>query len=359
VRPACGQRVKRSKAVKKSKGPACVSDERKSTSGPSAEQLEALESQVAEVVLSIVGEDVERDVPLMEAGLDSLGAVELRNSLESFDFGAGYLPASILSDYPSVATLLGFLATMWVPDTTDALTDDSETDTDLVTFVDGEEDYTFSALARVPNCVFISPKQEPPSLQSQIVDTMTTILAYDPASEEELIVDGEMNPDEALVLFDQLAHIAGIKLAMLPMSLSSNYPTAAALSDFLASAASLVEFDGEETDWDCAVFKGKKDAFPQPKNGNERLAKESSWTRGLLHGLVCDAVRDISGVSGLDGSENLSGRILNDDDATRLRFELAHLVGVVMLPPVFTSEYPSIDAVVDYLLSLIQGESSS
>jgi hypothetical protein len=294
---------------------------------------------------------VEPDDVIMDFGLDSLDANDLTSRLSAAVGleGAGFLPAAVLFDYPSVATLLGFLETIWVPDL----------DKDLVTFVDGEEDYTFSALARVPNCVFISPKQEPPSLQSQIVDTMTTILAYDPASEEELIVDGEMNPDEALVLFDQLAHIAGIKLAMLPMSLSSNYPTAAALSDFLASAASLVEFDGEETDWDCAVFKGKKDAFPQPKNGNERLAKESSWTRGLLHGLVCDAVRDISGVSGLDGSENLSGRILNDDDATRLRFELAHLVGVVMLPPVFTSEYPSIDAVVDYLLSLIQGDSSS
>ena len=44
----------------------------------------------------------------MEAGLDSLGAVELRNSLAtrySLD-----LPASLIFDYPTVAALSSFLA---------------------------------------------------------------------------------------------------------------------------------------------------------------------------------------------------------------------------------------------------------
>jgi hypothetical protein len=44
----------------------------------------------------------------MEAGLDSLGAVELRNALGA-KFGAD-LPATLTFDYPSISALAGFLA---------------------------------------------------------------------------------------------------------------------------------------------------------------------------------------------------------------------------------------------------------
>ena len=51
---------------------------------------------------------VESDEPLMDAGLDSLGAVELRNALAA-SVGSE-LPGTLVFDYPTVASLSGFLS---------------------------------------------------------------------------------------------------------------------------------------------------------------------------------------------------------------------------------------------------------
>ena len=73
-----------------------------------AVSAEAVQAAVAEVTRSILGTEVAPAQPLMEAGLDSLGAVELRNALSS-KFGLELVP-TLIFDYPSVAALAGHLA---------------------------------------------------------------------------------------------------------------------------------------------------------------------------------------------------------------------------------------------------------
>lgn len=79
-----------------------------------------IEKEIANAVRSVVGRDVDRSEPLVDAGVDSLGAVELRNALASLPFwgnsrldskGVGdALPATVAFDFPTIAALTTHLA---------------------------------------------------------------------------------------------------------------------------------------------------------------------------------------------------------------------------------------------------------
>jgi len=75
------------------------------STGPSTE---AMSSQVHDAVKSVLGSSVGGDDPLMQAGLDSLGSVELKNALERRS--GVELPSTLVFDYPTVNALSGFLA---------------------------------------------------------------------------------------------------------------------------------------------------------------------------------------------------------------------------------------------------------
>jgi acyl carrier protein len=66
-------------------------------------------AELQQIVQSISGAPTAQDQPLMEAGVDSLGAVELRNALGA-RFGIDDLPATLVFDYPTIAALAQYLA---------------------------------------------------------------------------------------------------------------------------------------------------------------------------------------------------------------------------------------------------------
>jgi len=73
-----------------------------------AVDVAVVHSDVQDAVSRILGSAVPASEPLMAAGLDSLGAVELRNSLEG-SFGM-QLPSTLVFDYPTVDSISEFLA---------------------------------------------------------------------------------------------------------------------------------------------------------------------------------------------------------------------------------------------------------
>jgi acyl carrier protein len=68
---------------------------------------EGVRAAVRQTVLGVLGGAVSEDEPLMAAGLDSLGAVELRNSLEA-SLGL-QLPGTLMFDYPSISAISDFI----------------------------------------------------------------------------------------------------------------------------------------------------------------------------------------------------------------------------------------------------------
>ena len=65
--------------------------------------------KVMSAVASTIGGSADADTPLMDAGLDSLGAVELRNQLQQAAGDATALPSTIVFDHPTARQLAQFL----------------------------------------------------------------------------------------------------------------------------------------------------------------------------------------------------------------------------------------------------------
>ena len=70
--------------------------------------LASIAEDISQAVSTMLGTEVTAEQPLMEAGLDSLAAVELRNELGTL-FSIS-MPATVMFDYPTISALAGFVA---------------------------------------------------------------------------------------------------------------------------------------------------------------------------------------------------------------------------------------------------------
>ena len=84
-------------------------DERLTDASTPAHSVSAIGLQkVIDLVQETAGGCVDADAPLMEAGVDSLGAVELRTKLQA-ESGHMTLPSTLVFDYPTARSLMMFL----------------------------------------------------------------------------------------------------------------------------------------------------------------------------------------------------------------------------------------------------------
>ena len=72
------------------------------------ERMARLGGQVDLVVAEVLGGSVDHDTPLMDAGADSLSAVELRNTLHA-ELGGLPLPSTLLFDFPTISAMVEYV----------------------------------------------------------------------------------------------------------------------------------------------------------------------------------------------------------------------------------------------------------
>ena len=72
-------------------------------------------SEVLEMIRRTAGSEIDADSPLMEAGLDSLGAVELRNLLDQATGAGAQLPNTLIFDHPTARGLDKFFQSLSRP----------------------------------------------------------------------------------------------------------------------------------------------------------------------------------------------------------------------------------------------------
>lgn len=96
--------------------------------------LQEVLAKVQQTVATVVGREVAAEEPLMAAGLDSLGSVELRNALEA-DL-AVQLPSTLTFDHPTSAAIAALVTSKMGPATVLRQAEPSEFD-----LTSDDEDY--------------------------------------------------------------------------------------------------------------------------------------------------------------------------------------------------------------------------
>ena len=74
------------------------------------ERVNFLQTSIQKAVTEVVGSDVGLDLPLMAAGLSSMGAIQLMDRFEELSSGIDIiLPPTLVFDYPTIRSIAGFM----------------------------------------------------------------------------------------------------------------------------------------------------------------------------------------------------------------------------------------------------------
>ena len=189
---------------------------------------------VAELAQSFIGDDVSPEETLVGAGLDSLGAVELRNALVSKL--AVTLPGTLIFDYPTVDAIADYVATLVKPRVLVAVaaaapahhaTEYGDHQT-ICHHRQQQQQEQQRVVVQQPRHPFADPNE---SLR-RVSDLVETILGEKPGDSQPLL-DAGLDSLSAVELRNVLAAETGIAM---PATVIFDYPCCADLATYITSA---------------------------------------------------------------------------------------------------------------------------
>ncbi len=190
-----------------------------------------ISQQVAAAVASVLGVSVAADASLMESGLDSLGSVELRNSLsQQFEVE---LPATLTFDHPSIAAMAKHISGLVTPAAAAVAAPDEqqeERDDSSQSDIASEASSTMSSLEAVTS-VSESPQQAASLVLGEVADAVASVLGSSVASDASLMEIG-LDSLGAVELRNALSQHFELDL---PATFTFDYPSVQAMSGFISS----------------------------------------------------------------------------------------------------------------------------
>lgn len=320
--------------------------------------IDDITAQVIETAQVILGRRILSDQPLMEAGLDSLAAVELRNALAS-KFGLD-LPPTAMFDYPTAVALASFVAVRLPMTDSGSLLYRSGTPWALEqSRIQVRMRRKHRQLSRQRNCHL-----QPPSTQwagglaanymQQVSGLVESVLGIKVDADQPLI-EGGLDSLGAVELRNTLAQAFGMDL---PPTLLFDYPSISRLAGHIATAAqcgtdqAALEQEEEQANGSDSG-PGMYNHHPRaPTRRGSPPARRAKGVDGRFAQQVSALVQVVLGTS-VSADQPLMEAGLDSLSAVELRNSLSQKFGVE-LPPTVLFDYPSTAAMSRFLAGLVE-----
>lgn len=299
---------------------------------------DSLMQQVAAAAAQAIGDDVTSpDEPLMDAGLNSSGAVQLVSLLEA---STGLeLPGTLAFDYPSIAEIADYLLTLHEPSLNAAGTAQlsSTLPEAATTAFPALQSHSASAVLPVAAVASAPPH---PDLTETITAAVADVLGLQGAEASELgldnpLMDAGLSSTLAIQLTSQLESLMHRDL---PGTLVFDYPTVRDIAAFVASLDDTSPASSQLQSAEPAATAGgdltnlRQDSLPQ--------------SQALKHLVACLAT-EITG-DAVDPNTPLMEAGLTSATAIQLTTALEETLATD-LPGTLIFDYPTVDSLVTYL----------